>query len=538
MKYTKKLFTGLLLTSSICLVGYVAWQYNKRLTIPRQHFQIKSKYSNFLAAQHAIHINDFDTAFSLTANIDNVDYAIVKTTKILSAFLNGNVPHEIDFLENEKNLSAQIIYESSLIKDKQWDKLYEHHKHDTTSLTAPIKIWSCVATNKRKEAFEFVKKLNAKEDWKKFISGQIYAEIGEIDKAKELFESVDVGFMNINDYMYIMSFYKHNAFDDSANKLKLEFTSLPGGMFMLNFNDIPDWSAYTGYENVIAFDLVQNISHTQIMMFSDLSILLLRFSEIIAPEFDQNINSVNYYLGQYFFTNGGNYEKYFKRIGKDSPFYLFAILRDAEKSGNIRKLERVMRSAPLFIPAANQLIAYHIQHNNKWAAIRLVNRALTDSNLTEKGRAYFLKKRAQIYYMFDELNKSQQDLYEASSIIEADDDIVALQARIWSKKKTDIENAYSYAMGLVAKNPTNILAWDVLSQVVEVREGNDAAIEILASVADISVSCSSLYERLGDLYVKQGNKTNAQDAYKRAIELSSDGLSILPILEKKLRKIR
>ena len=143
---------------------------------------------------------------------------------------------------------------------------------------------------------------------------------------------------------------------DAATQLRAEFTSRPGGMFILGYENIPDWSIYSGYKNQLAFSLVQNVSHTHIMMYSDLSMLLLRFAQITAPEFSSNNNVVDYYLGNFFWNNQGNYWAHFDKIKSDSPFYLFGILRNAEKSGNFDELHDALYEHPLFVPAVDKLV--------------------------------------------------------------------------------------------------------------------------------------------------------------------------------------
>lgn len=164
--------------------------------------------------------------------------------------------------------------------------------------------------------------------------------------------------------------------------------------------------------------------------------------------------------------------------------------------------------------------------------------ALNDKNLNEVGHAFFLKSRAQIHFVFDDLDAAQSDLHDASVILPLDAEIISLQAKIWAKQNREIENAYDYAMMLVKQDPTDIMAWDTLGYVVAQREGTEAALEVLARVGEVSATCSSLFEHLGDLYTKTGEKQLARDAYMRAIELSDDGLTIVPELKKKLRKIK
>ena len=74
--------------------------------------------------------------------------------------------------------------------------------------------------------------------------------------------------------------------------------------------------------------------------------------------------------------------------------------------------------------------------------------------------------------------------------------------------------------------------------IVEKNEGVDAALGVLKRVGEISSDTSSLYEHLGDLYMKKGDKEKARASYLRAVELSDDGLIVLPRVQKKLRKVK
>ena len=497
-----------------------------------------TKYGAFLAAQHAVYVNDFDTANKLTEKLRDVQYPIVQNTIYISDFLSGRVPFDAHLLKNEKSMPARLIYDAYLIQNDNWKELHKRHKTDESALAAPLRIWSAIANDWRTNTFKFIEKLPTNASWKAFVRGQIYAELGEMDKATENFAAVSIDFMNINDYLYLMSFYTHHDMADVAAKLHDDFTTRTGGMFMLGYENIPDWSVYAGYKNQLAFSLVQNVSHTQIMMYSDLAMLLLRFAQITAPDFAENNNAVDYYLGNYFWNNRGDYRAHFDKINPDSPFYLFGVLRKAEKTGNIDELQDALRANPMFVPAVNKLAGYHIQHGNKRAALRVINRAIDDKNLNDAGRAFFTKGRAQIHFAFGDLDAAQDDLRAASDVLIMDAEIISLQAKIWAAQNRELDNAYDYAMTLVRQNPTDILAWDTLGVVVAQREGVDAALEVLERVGEVSATCSSLFEHLGDLYAIKGDLDRAMDAYMRAIDLSDDGLTVIPIIERKIRKIK
>ena len=538
MKKIESLFVTISLFAAIAITSGAIWNTTHKMGQGEKYEFPTTKYGAFLAAQHAIYVNDFDTANNLTQNLRDIQYPIVQNTIYISDFLSGRMPFDAHLLKNEKGMPAQLVYDAYLIQNDMWKELHNRHKTDESALAAPLRIWSAIANDWRTNTFKFIDRLPTNASWKSFVRGQIYAELGDTDTAAENFAAVSPDFMNINDYLYIMSFYTHHDMADAAAQLRDDFTARPGGMFMRGYDNIPDWSVYAGYKNQLAFSLVQNVSHTQIMMYSDLAMLLLRFAQITAPEFAETNGVVDYYLGNYFWNNSGDYGAHFARISPDSPFYLFGVLRNVEKNGNIDELQDALREHPLFVPAVNKLVGYHIQHGNKRAALRVINRAIKDKNLNDAGRAFFTKGRAQINFAFGDMDAAQQDLRDASEILVMDAEIISLQAKIWAAQNRELDNAYDYAMMLVQQNPTDILAWDTLGVVVAQREGVDAALEVLERVGEVSETCSSLFEHLGDIYAITGDVEKAIESYMRAIDLSDDGLTVIPVIERKIRKIK
>lgn len=538
MRKIETLIVGAGLIAALAATGTVVWRAMAPASDKMAHSYPTTKYGAFLAAQHAIYVNDFQRAADFSRNLDNIEYAVVYNTRMLSEFLSGNMPMDAKLMRDEKNAAARLIYDAYLVDAGKWDELYKRHKKDTSALSAPLRIWSSVATGHSADAIKFIEKLPTNESWKAFTRGQIYAQTGDIKRAEKEFAAVSPDFMNINDYLYVMSFYRANEMAGAAAKLRDEFTSRPGGMYMLGYGAVPDWSEFSGNKNALAFSLIQSVSHTQIMMYSDLALLLLRFAQIAGPAYQGQNDAVNYYLGQYFYNNVGDYAKHFSAIKKDSPFYLFGILRMSDKSGDISALAAAFDANPLFVPGANRLIAHYVSHGDRRAALRVVSRALGDENITPQGRGYFLKSRAQINFVFGDLDDAQADLRAASDLLPPDGEILALQSKIWARQNRELDNAYEYAMGLVRQNPTDVAAWDVLGRVVAVRESPDAALELIERVGEVSNTCSALFEHLGDLYVQTGNKKLASDAYMRAIDLADDGLSVIPVLEKKIRNLK
>ena len=192
----------------------------------------------------------------------------------------------------------------------------------------------------------------------------------------------------------------------------------------------------------------------------------------------------------------------------------------------------------MFVSAVNQLIGHYVSQGNRRAALRVINNTLSTDGISETTRAFFTKGRAQINYSFQEYDKAQTDIDYILSVLHNDAETLALQTKIWAAQEQNMEQANDYAMLLIRNSPADMMAWDTLGRVVAVREGADAALEVLERVGEVSETCSSLFEFLGDLYSQTGDMDKAVQSYKRAIELSDDGLVVVPYIEKKLRKMK
>jgi predicted negative regulator of RcsB-dependent stress response len=92
-------------------------------------------------------------------------------------------------------------------------------------------------------------------------------------------------------------------------------------------------------------------------------------------------------------------------------------------------------------------------------------------------------------------------------------------------------------MALIKMNTSDVAAWDLLSIIVDKKEGTDNALELLERVGEVTPS-SAVYEHLGDFYKKKGDKERAKKSYLRALDLSDDYLIVVPNVQKKLRKVR
>lgn len=540
MKEIKSFYTSTLLIAIIMICSVSLCQKiveNRSIVFEKETKVIDTNYGSFLAAQHALFINDFDTANKLTSKIDS-EVGIVVQTKNLTDFLIGKIPQNIDLLKNDKDLANMLIYDAFLLQKDDWESVYKRHSKDASLLMAPVRIFSALHEGNKKEVTKFLNSLKTSKSWKAFVRGQIAVLNNDIKTAAKEFADVDPGFMNINDYLYLMSFYQENDMDADMDILRDDFIAKTGGMYILNYPEIPDWKTnYAGYKNNLAFSIIQTISHAPIMVYTDLSLMMLRFAQAVVD--NSNSDAINYYLGQYFFHNLGDYEKHFNNVAKDSPLYLFGQMKIAEKAGDIKRIKAIANKNPLFIPAVNVAISNDIQNGDKNSALRIINRALKQKDLPDTVRMFFLKQRANIHLMFNSPKKAQKDIDEILDIdYGLSSDILSLQARTWVLQNKKLDDAYDYAMMLVKRNVSDVTAWDLLGVIVEKREGVHAALELLEKVGEVSVNVSSLYEHLGDFYKKIGNKDKARESYLHAIDLSNDGLVVVPFVQRKIRILK
>jgi len=540
MKDIKSFYKGSILVA--VAIGALCFGYQlaiKNSTPKQMQFVQDTSYGSFLAAQHALYVNDFDTASDLLNKVDVIadKYASVKHSRLLVNFLNGKLPTSVDSMKDSKDLLNRLIYDAVLLQKDDWKTLQKRHVKDESVFMIPLRIFSSVHEGKTKEAIKYIDSLNTNPSWKAFVRGQIALLNNDLDTAIKEFADVHPDFMNINDYLYLMSFYKSHEMFEDMDILRNDFLAKPGGMFILDYNDIPDWSNFEGYKNNLAFGVIQNISHTQIMIFTDFSLLMLKFADLMSS--DANKDAVNYYLGQYYFYNNGDFVNAFNSVSQQNPLYLFGQMKIAESNDDIKNIKKIAEKKPLFVPAVKVAIADAIKNGDKRGALRIVNRALRQDNLGDNGRVLYLTYRANIYLVFNQPKKAQRDLDEIRDLDgRLLSDYLLLQARVWATQNRELDRAYDYAMTLIKRNTSDVNAWDVLGCVVEKREGIDAALELLDRVGDVSTTTSSLYEHLGDMYQKKGNTDKAIKSYMRALDLSDDGTVVVPFVEKKLRKLK
>ena len=538
MKGIKSFYTGPFLIAVIvfcsCLLGQRLFDASPQ-NMGQGGAVVDTDYGLFLAAQHALYINDFDTASKMIGEVkaDNKNVAEIKK---ITDFFGGKMPENAESLKDSKDVISSLIYDAFLIQKDDWKSVYKRHNKDNSILAAPIRIFSGSKTKNPKDTAKFIDSIKADSNWKSFVRGQVAVLNNDIDTAAKEFAKVHPEFMNVNDYLYLMSFYKHNGMTEDMEILRNDFLAKIGGMYMLKYDEIPDWSNYEGYKNNLVFSLLQTVSHTQIMIYTDFSLMFLRFAQIISD--GTNTDAINYYLGQYYFYNNGDYIGSFNKINKSSPLYLFGQLKIAEKNNDIRAIERILRKNPLFVPGIQIVGRESIKNGDKSRALSVVNRALNQKDLPVLGKLYLLRQRAYINIMFGDANRAQKDLDAIQEIeYKLSPDVMALQARVWAMQDKNLDAAYDFAMILIKTNTSDITAWDLLSIIVEKKESLENALEILERVGEITPT-SAVYEHLGDFYKKQGNTEQAKKSYLRALDLSDDYLIVVPNVQKKIRKLK
>jgi tetratricopeptide (TPR) repeat protein len=427
-----------------------------------------------------------------------------------------------------------------LLSKDDWQGVYDLYKNSDSSVLASLRIWSAVAIGKDTDALKFIDTLKStNESWRNWTKGMVYAELGKNDKAKDFFETVSLDFMNLNDYLYLSAFYHNAGFSDAADALHNQFAERPAGLYMLNQTSDYAWKDYAGLKNALSFSLVQAVSHSASMARSDLALLLLRMAQSMAVG---QTDAIDYYLGMYFYANDGDYKPHFSKIGKASLFYPFVMLKYAENtekfSAKRKELRAAVKQNPLFVPAVAKLVAINVQHDRKNDALRVLDNALSQPNLSEIGRAFFLKSRAHVYLVFGDTSKAQRDIDEAAVTLPADAGVLSEQARIWTATDGNRDDAYAYALALVKRFPAEIEIWDTLGRAVYAKDGATAALAIYEKVGRVAESCSSLFENLGDIYAELGDPAHAKTAYTKAISLSEDGMTIETVLRKKIKALK
>ena len=102
MRKIESLFIGISLFAVIIATGITTWQYTSKTNSDTTYHFPETQFGSFLAAQHAIYVNDFDTALQLTDGLRETEFNVVNNTRLLSEFLGGRMPKDVKLLREEK----------------------------------------------------------------------------------------------------------------------------------------------------------------------------------------------------------------------------------------------------------------------------------------------------------------------------------------------------------------------------------------------------------------------------------------------------
>ncbi|MDR0967825.1 MAG: hypothetical protein LBL75_03310 [Rickettsiales bacterium] len=539
-KILSPIVISIILGASVVWMGGILWEKFNGARPQTDFVYSDTPFGDYLAMRHATWVDDYESVIKFSEKLQNITEKSVANDVAISKFLSGTFDDSAKSLSGDVSVAGRATYISYLLTKDDWRGIYKIVGNEKSLILSPLRIWSSVGIKKESYALKYIETMPVSDSWKLFARGMIYAETGRAAKAKVQFDKVPLDFFNLNDYLYLMSFYTQNNFQDAADDLRRDFTNTPGGAFLANYNDAGTGD-YFGKKKALAFSIIQNISHSPLMSRTGAGLLLLRLAD---ATYSANSDALNYYTGSYFYTSGAtDYRPYFDKISRTSPYYPFVQLKyaEAEQNGHakIRKIKKLLDKSPMFMPALSRLVDTDLQLGQGRDALKALNNTLGAGAIPNKIRAYLLQQRARIYTHTGDFNAAESDLLKAGDLMPEDIGIMLDIAHLWVSSSKKLDNAYSYAMVAIKENPSDVAAWDTMAMATWKREGVMAASDILERVGAITIGNSRIFQHLGDVRMEYKNREGAISAYKKAIELSGDGLSCgLKCLDKKLRNAK
>ncbi|MDO4423235.1 MAG: hypothetical protein Q4C08_00355, partial [Pseudomonadota bacterium] len=156
MRKIERIFITASLLAIVAVTGGAIWNHTVKQSQESEYQFPASRFGAFLAVQHAIYVNDFDSAREFAKNLTNEQFPIVQSTIYISDFLSGRMPFDAHLLKSEKTMPARIIYDAYLVKNNNWKELHNRHKTDESALAAPLRIWPAIANDWRTNTFKFI----------------------------------------------------------------------------------------------------------------------------------------------------------------------------------------------------------------------------------------------------------------------------------------------------------------------------------------------------------------------------------------------
>ena len=118
MKEIKKFYTGVFFVAALIfcavLIGQKIADFKSRNS-GQGDIVFDSDFGNFLAAQHALSVNDFNRAAQM-ASMVKAENKTVADTQNLADFFNGKLPKNADKFKDSKDLVHGLIYDAFLIQ--------------------------------------------------------------------------------------------------------------------------------------------------------------------------------------------------------------------------------------------------------------------------------------------------------------------------------------------------------------------------------------------------------------------------------------
>lgn len=254
----------------------------------------------------------------------------------------------------------------------------------------------------------------------------------------------------------------------------------------------------------------------------------LRELEILAPS-DPEVLKL---LGDYYKKNG-EYEKsinYYEKALRSSPFYFEIFLNLSQSYIKIKKFENALQSINNYLKAIqNDPIAFYYKGT-----------ILDSLGKPEEALSYFKKSMQngfinqdiiiKISFLLIKLKREK----EAESIINdflkknKSAPLFYILGNIYKEKNK--EKAIYYYNESIKLMPNFLANYIELSDILNIEEGK----KVLRKAIELDPFFDSAWEKLGDLYMKEGNRKDAIDCYNKAYKYSKEKES----LRKKIEEIK
>ena len=118
MKGIKSFYIGPFLIAVVVFCSVVLGQkvFNYNLQALGQAGSVMSSdYGAFLAAQHALYVNDFENAAKIIGEVKTSNKAIVQT-KNIAEFFGGKMPESAETFKDSKDVIERLVYDAYLIQ--------------------------------------------------------------------------------------------------------------------------------------------------------------------------------------------------------------------------------------------------------------------------------------------------------------------------------------------------------------------------------------------------------------------------------------